>query len=63
MMMRENTFENLLSKKELVKVFGVSSSFISKLMAKRGLPYFKLGRAVRFKVSQVSKWLDGQRIQ
>ncbi|MBK9294498.1 MAG: helix-turn-helix domain-containing protein [Oligoflexia bacterium] len=55
-------FETLISKKELVTAFGVSSSFISKLMAEEGLPYFKIGRAVRFRVTDISQWLDRRRI-
>ena len=56
------SFETLISKKELVSAFGVSSSFVNKLMAEEGLPYFKIGRAVRFRVSEISTWLEKRRI-
>ena len=55
-------FESLISKKELVMALGVSGSFISKLMAEEGLPHFKIGRALRFRVSEVSCWLEHRRM-
>ncbi|MBY0471523.1 helix-turn-helix domain-containing protein [bacterium] len=55
-------FEALISKKELTVAFGVSSSFVSKLMAEEGLPHFKIGRAVRFRISDVSVWLEKRRM-
>jgi len=55
-------FETLISKKELVTAFGVSSSFINKLMTEEDLPYFKIGRAVRFRVSEISTWLERRKM-
>ncbi len=55
-------FEALISKKEIVVAFGVSSSFVNKLMAEEGLPHFKIGRAVRFRISDVSAWLEKRRM-
>lgn len=55
-------FEALISKKQLVNGLGVSSSFVSKLMVEEGLPYFKIGRAVRFRISEVSQWLERRRM-
>jgi excisionase family DNA binding protein len=55
-------FENLITKKELVTALGISSSFISKLMASGELPYFKIGRAVRFRISEISEWLEKYRV-
>lgn len=48
--------ENLVNKTQLAKHFGVSVGFINKYMP-LGLPYLKLGRAVRFRVSEVVIWL------
>ena len=55
-------FETLISKKELTVAFGVSSSFVNKLMSKDRLPHFKIGRAVRFRISDVSAWLEKRRM-
>ena len=50
-------FENLISKKELAKKIGMSESFINKWML-LGLPYYKVGRYVRFEWNQVVRWLE-----
>ena len=55
-------FESLVSKKELMIAFGISGSFISKLMVDEDLPYYKIGRSVRYRVSEISKWLEERRI-
>ncbi len=55
-------FETLISKKELVVALGVSSSFVSKLMVEERLPYFKIGRAVRFRFSDIVSWLEMRRV-
>jgi excisionase family DNA binding protein len=55
-------FENLITKKQLCKTMNLSLSYISFLMAEEGLPYFKIGRAVRFRGKDVVVWLQ-KRIQ
>jgi len=50
--------DNLLTRKQLAEKFGLSPSFISKLMAEEDLPYLKIGRAVRFRISEVAVWLQ-----
>jgi excisionase family DNA binding protein len=54
-------FDNLLTREQLAEKFGLSPSFISKMMAKEDLPYLKIGRAVRFRVSEVVIWLQTRR--
>lgn len=54
-------FENLIAKQELARRFDVSMSFISKLMADEGLPFIKIGRAVRFEWNLVKSWLQKRR--
>lgn len=56
-------FETLVSKKELVVALGVSHSFVNKLMAKDELPHFKIGRTVRFRISDISTWLEQRKVQ
>jgi|GEM_PF-6594388 len=51
-------FENLVSRTELAKRLSLSPSYISKMMKYEGLPYFKIGRAVRFKLSEVVDFLE-----
>ena len=50
-------FENLLTKKQLAEKLELSQSYISLLMKDEGLPHLKIGRAVRFKISEVAVWL------
>jgi excisionase family DNA binding protein len=57
----ERIFENFLTKNALAEALSVSTSFIDKLMSKGGLPYYKLGRAVRFRLSEVASFLDRRR--
>jgi excisionase family DNA binding protein len=56
-----NIFERLMSREEVARHLGVSPSFISKLMALEGLPYVQIGRAVRFDLNEVKKWLSLRR--
>ena len=51
-------FENLIDRKQLSQKLGVSPSFVSKLMAEQGLPYIKIGRAVRFDLREVMVFLN-----
>ncbi len=50
-------FEKLIGREELARQLEVSPSFISKLMVLEGLPYVQIGRAVRFDLNEVKKWL------
>lgn len=56
-------FENCLTKEQLAKRLNVSVSFINKMMANHGLPYMKLGRAVRFKLSEIVAFLERRQRQ
>jgi excisionase family DNA binding protein len=49
--------EKLIGREELAQFLGVSPSFISKMMALEGLPHVRIGRAVRFDLNEVRKWL------
>lgn len=51
-------FENLITKKELAQKLSVSEGLINRLMAEERLPNVKLGRAVRFRLSDVLAWFD-----
>lgn len=55
---KSTIFENLIDRKQLAKKLGISESFISKLMVEQGLPYIKIGRAVRFELREVMVFLN-----
>lgn len=54
----EMFFENLVTKRKLSEKMSLSESYISLLMSENGLPHFKIGRAVRFRVQEVQAWLQ-----
>lgn len=51
-------FDNFIDKKRLCNVLGISLSFLNELMSRQGLPHFKIGRAVRFRLPDVMAWLE-----
>ena len=53
----DNVSEKLLTKKELSQATGLKVSFIEKARRKFGLPSYKLGGLVRFKISDYEVWL------
>lgn len=51
-------FEKWITKRELAQHLGVSESLINKLMAEQAFPHLKVGRAVRFLLSNVYAWFE-----
>jgi len=54
---RSSLIENFIAKDRLAELLGISVSHINKLMTE-GLPCLKIGRAVRYRVSDVVTWLQ-----
>ena len=54
--------ERLVDKKELSATTGLTVSFIEKAYVSYGLPFYKLGRSIRFKISEVNKWIDQRQV-
>lgn len=50
----------MMTIKDLMKQCAVSRPTVQSWM-KKGLPYYKLDRLVRFKPEEVDKWLGGQK--
>jgi excisionase family DNA binding protein len=46
----------LINKQELADILNLSVSMINKLM-KKGLPYIKIGKSVRFDEKSVLNWI------
>jgi excisionase family DNA binding protein len=42
---------------------GVDVRFLRRLVAKRRIPFVKLGKFVRFDPEEIAKWIDGQRVR
>lgn len=54
--------EPLLTARELAELLGLSASTVLDWFEAGRLPGFKLGRAVRFRESEVEAWLEAQRV-
>jgi len=50
-----------LSKRQTAYYLSISLSSVETAMAKRGLPYFKIGKKVLFKKSEIDSWMGGNR--
>ncbi len=46
----------------LADELGVNVSFVRRLVWERRIPYFKIGKLVRFDLAEVHDWLDGCRV-
>ncbi len=54
----DKVLERMVDKKELSEMSGLTVSFIEKAMGAYGLPHYKIGRVIKFKPTEVSKWID-----
>lgn len=55
--------ERLLSRSEVVAVFGLTQRFLEvAAVAGNGPPMIKIGRSVRYRVSDLRAWIDARRV-
>jgi len=53
------TFDQLVSQTVVAGLIGMSESWLEQCRFRgTGIPYVKCGRAVRYKLSEVIKWID-----
>jgi len=55
------SIERFLTKRQLAEQLQLSQAYINILMKRDGLPHWKLGRAVRYRLDEVALWLSGRR--
>lgn len=55
---KEHGFEPMLTYEQVSKLLGVSVIFLKKAKRSMGLPHYKIGAAVRFRLSEVEGWLQ-----
>lgn len=60
---RTTTLERLLTARELADLLGFSADTILDWHERGEIPSFKLGRAVRFRESEIAAWLEERRTQ
>lgn len=57
--MAADQYDKLLTQNEVVEWTGMSPAWFEMNRFKgTGIPYVRLGRAVRYKVSEVQRWID-----
>ena len=52
-----------LSIEELAAELGVKPCFIRRLVWERRIPYYKVGKYIRFKLSEVLEWMERRRME
>jgi excisionase family DNA binding protein len=52
----------LLDIEEVASWLGVEAGFVRRLIAQRRIPFFKIGKYVRFDPEDLAAWIDRQRI-
>ena len=55
--------EPLLDVDGVAEALGVTSRHIRRLVAERRIPFFKVGKFVRFDPGELNLWLDQQRVE
>jgi excisionase family DNA binding protein len=53
---------SLIDVEELAEWLGVEVVFVRRLVAERRIPFLKIGKFVRFDPSEMSVWIDHQRV-
>ena len=56
-----HTGENLVGYKEVGNYLGVSYGYLRQLVSNDYIPYYKLGRSVRFRLAEIDKWLSNRK--
>ena len=50
--------EEILNIKEVAEYLKCSEAFIRKLTYTSGIPYFRIGRRILFKLSKINEWIS-----
>ena len=55
--MGEKQMEKLLSQKEMAEILGLSVRALENFRKDKGLPFYKIGHLIKYRMSEVEKWL------
>lgn len=55
-------FEKLVDTKKLMEELGLSKSFLSKARSQYGLPHYKIGDLIKYKMSEVIVWIEQRKV-
>jgi excisionase family DNA binding protein len=53
----------LLDISAVAEVLGASRRHVQRLVSEKRIPYFKVGRLIRFDASELSVWLEERRVE
>lgn len=59
--MGEPSIERMVGREQLSEILGMSLETIDRLKKNSGLPYYKIGRFTKFRISEVERWLKERR--
>lgn len=57
------TTEQLMDVASLAERLGVGERFVRRLVDERRIPFFKIGRHVRFQPGDVERWINESRVE
>lgn len=60
--MGERNLEPLLTAENVENLFNLSKDSLAKARTELGLPFYKIGKLVRFRASEVEAWLKERKI-
>lgn len=61
-MTASNAPSHLLSIADAAARLGVTERYIRRLVYERRVPFYKVGRLVRFRSSELDRWLEARRV-
>jgi len=62
-MISDSSADNLITPRELSRLFKVSIASIYRLVDKRSLPFYKVGGNLRFSKTDIEEYLNNVRIE
>jgi excisionase family DNA binding protein len=61
-MIETDTIPQLLSIEQVAARLGITVRHVRRLVAERRVPYYKVGRLVRFDPTEIAMWLSSRRV-
>ena len=58
-----STTSMLLDVSAAAELLGVTERFVRRLVAERRIPFYKVGKFIRFRSTDVADWVDARRIE
>jgi len=55
--------KSFLNSKEISEYLGIKENTVYAWVHKRQIPFYKVGRLVKFKQDQIDRWIEGKRVK